>query len=66
MIRLLLEYMDMYIFTEYGLIKDKTAFFFHFCELRDRIALILYETRYNKNTFANLLHGTLQQFLKFI
>ena len=26
-IRLLLEYMDMYIFTEYGLIKDKTAFF---------------------------------------
>ena len=65
MIRLLLEYMYMYIFTEYGLIKDKTAFF-HFCELRDRIALILYETRYNKNTFANLLHGTLQQFLKFI
>ena len=26
-IRLLLEYMDMYIFTEYGLIKDETAFF---------------------------------------
>ena len=57
--------MDLHIFTEYRLIKDKTAFS-HFCELRDRIALILYESRYNKNTFANPLHGTLQQFLKLI
>ena len=55
----------MYIFTEYWPIKDKTVFY-HFCELRDRIALILYESRYNKNTFANPLHGTLQQFLKLI
>ena len=57
--------MEMYIFTEYRPIKNKTVFY-HFCELRDRIALILYETRNNKNAFANLLHGTLQQFLKFI